>query len=187
MSRFPFSIGTVVLGGGALLLGGFLTVGFLLPGTWGARAERWLPVAPDSVFALLDGPAGWSAWAPVPDTGVSFEGPDGGPGARMTWDHPEWGSGSFEIVSARPGAEVRYRVLVQDGTMRTEGVVTLTPRDGGTALAWRESGDFGWNPLMGYWALFMERAQGREMNKSLEALEAVLTGSRPEAQAPGPG
>ena len=56
MNQSPFSMGTIVLGGGALLLMGFLFVGFLLPGTWEATRSRHIDSAPESVFPHLDSP-----------------------------------------------------------------------------------------------------------------------------------
>ena len=104
----------------------------------------------------------------------------------MTWDHPEWGSGSFEITEARPPSVVRYMVEVEGGAMRTEGVLELTRDGSGTLVAWTESGDFGWNPLMGYWALFMSRAQARELAKSLATLAQLTQADEATGQEEAP-
>ena len=59
----------------------------------------------------------------------------------------------------------------------TWGDVTLSPAEGGgTRMEWQERGDFGWNPLLSFMALGMSRMQGEEMSKSLDALEALLSG-----------
>ena len=184
MKQLPFSIGTVVLGTGAVVLMGFLFIGFLLPGTWTASRELVLQANPEQVFPHLDSPTAWRAWTALPDSGLSFEGPPRGTGARMSWDHPAWGTGSFEIVEAQPHTVVRYVVEVEGGAMRTEGTLELSAQDGRTLVTWTESGDFGWNPLMGYWALFMERAQSRELAKNLVRLgEVVATSGQEEAPA----
>ena len=173
--RLPLSFGTLILGGGALLLGVFLLGGFLLSGTWEVSREAVLDAHPEEVFPYLDGPEGWRAWTSLPDTGLTLEGPERGVGARMAWNHPEWGSGAFEIVRADAPTMVGYTVLVEDGAMRTDGSLELTDEGGSTRVSWTESGDFGWNPLMGYWSLFMERAQGRELEKSLQRLSDLVT------------
>ena len=183
MNQSPFSMGTIVLGGGALLLMGFLFVGFLLPGTWEATRSLHIDSAPESIFPHLDSPTAWRGWTALPDTGLTMEGPPRGAGASMSWHHPEWGTGSFEIVEAQSPTLVRYTVEVQEGTMRTDGVLELTRDEGGTLVTWTESGDFGWNPLMGYWGLFMGRAQGRELDKNLAGL-AQLVGTAPQEEAP---
>lgn len=184
MKQLPFSIGTVVLGTGALVLMAFLFIGFLLPGTWTASRELVLQAAPEQIFPHLDSPTAWREWNALPDSGLTLGGPPRGTGARMSWDHPDWGSGSFEIVEARPYTEVRYVVEVEGGAMRTEGTLELTPQGGRTLVTWTETGDFGWNPLMGYWGLFMERAQGRELAKNLVRLgELVAVPGQEEAPA----
>jgi len=91
----------------------------------------------------------------------------------MSWNDNELGNGTFEIIEAAPPNRLRYRVEVQGGSMRTEGTFTLRPEGAGSRVTWREEGDFGWNPLMGYWALFMARAQGRELEKALGRLETA--------------
>jgi uncharacterized protein YndB with AHSA1/START domain len=183
MTTSPFSFGTLILGGGALLLTAFLLVGFLLPGTWEARRALRVDAPPEVVFSHLDAPSAWRAWTALPDTGLTLEGPERGRGARMRWNHPECGSGSFEIVEAQAGGRVAYAVEVQEGAMRTDGVLELTPDEGGTLITWTERGDFGWNPLMGYWSLFMGRAQGRELEKNLAGLAELLSAT-PDGTTP---
>ncbi len=164
-----FGPGTLVLGGGAILMGAFLAVGFLLPGRWSADAATTLAADPVDVLRYLDSPEGWRAWTPWPDS-VTRSGPERGPGAGFVWSSRELGSGAFRIDDVDDTA-VRYSVDVAGAggsTLRTRGTVTLTPGPGGTSVRWHEEGDLGRNPLMGYWALFMERAQSTERQKSLE-------------------
>jgi len=178
MRDCPFSIGTVVLGGGAALLTLFLVIGFLLPTDWTAERSALLDEPAAEIFALLDSPEGWREWTQWPDSGLVRAGPERGAGASISWDDSEFGSGTFTIVEAVPDKWVRYEVVVRGGSIRTSGTVTLTPQDDGTRVAWQEDGDLGWNPLMGYWALSMSRAQGAELEKGLERLGAA-TGSVP--------
>ena len=171
MRTGPFSFGTVILGGGALLLGLFLAVGFLLPGSWSAGSERTVLAPIESVYPLLDSPAGWRQWTPWPERSLVESGPGRGVDATMSWDDFDVGNGTFTITEAVEPTRVRYRVIVQDSTLVTTGTLSLTPTDAGTRVVWREEGDFGWNPLMGYWALFMDRVQSRQMDRNLGELE----------------
>ncbi len=182
-----FGPGTLVLGGGAALLVGFLAVGFILPSTWQATAEATIGAPLDSVQALLDSPEGWRRWTPWPDSTAPGPGPEKGPGASMTWSDPELGSGAFRIVTVNVGASVdgprtiAYSVEVEGaagGALQTQGTLTLNARGDSTRVVWREEGDLGNNPLMGYWALSMERAQGTEMGKSLDRLAEVAGGAQ---------
>lgn len=180
--RSPGSLGARVLGTGAGLLLLFLLVGFLLSGRWEADRTLLIDAAPERIFAFLESPRGWRAWTPWPDSGLVTSGPPTGQGARMSWNDPNLGDGVFEIVEAQAPHLVRYRVSVQHNTMRTEGSVRLDPVDGGTRVSWVERGDFGNNPLMGYWALAMPRAQGRELEKSLNRLAEIVGDSTESAR-----
>jgi len=173
----PVSIGAKILGVGAGLLILFLLIGFLLPGSWEAEATADIPASPEAVFRFLDSPEGWRAWTPWPDSGVVRSGPARGEGAKLSWSDPELGSGSFSLVSVTPPERVQYVVDVGDGSMRTEGSVTLSSEEGGVHVTWHESGDLGHNPLMGYWALSMDRAQSQELSKGLDRLSGLLADS----------
>ncbi len=187
-ARPPFSLGVVVLGGGALVLSALLLLGFLLPSEWSAEASALVAAPAGDVYSYLDSPEGWRAWTTWPDSGLVREGPERGPGAAIRWDDRELGTGSFVVVDARPAERVGYAVEVGGGAMRTTGSLELWPEGDGVRVLWREEGDLGRNPLMGYWAFFMGRAQATELEKSLERLgDAAASGPRREAPAdPGP-
>lgn len=166
----------------ALLLG----VGLALPGTWSAERERVIEAPPDSVFAHLDVLERWDRWSPWPDVEITRSGPSRGKGATMAWDDPFAGAGSFSIEESSAPDRLAYRVEVEGGSMVTRGVFRLSPASGGTRVRWREEGDFGWNPLMGYAALTMHRVQGAELERGLARLAAVVeTGTLPDSLRPG--
>jgi hypothetical protein len=171
--RGTFGPGTIVLGGGAFLLLGFLAVGFFLPGEWEAGAEAVIPAPVERLLPLLDSPEGWRAWTTWPDSGLTRSGPERGAGASISWDDAELGSGTFTVDEVREGRSVAYSVEVEGvggAAMRTSGIVQLESMPGGTRVVWREEGDLGTNPLMGYWARSMRRAQSNEMEKGLDRL-----------------
>jgi len=175
VSSLPLSLGTRILGGGALFLLSVLFVGVILPADWEARASALVDANADEIYAVLDSPEGWRLWTAWPDSGLVRSGPERGAGASIRWDDRELGEGEFRIVEAVPGRTVRYAVQVGGGAMRTEGVLTLVPEDGGVRVRWEESGDLGRNPLMGYWAFFMDKAQTAELERSLDRLGALVT------------
>ncbi|MBM4183921.1 MAG: hypothetical protein FJ207_06795 [Gemmatimonadetes bacterium] len=181
MTRGPFSPGTMILGGGAVLLMGFLLVGYLLPSDWEAEASAGLPVAPEIVFGFLDSPEGWQRWTPWPESGVQRSGPERGAGASLSWDDPEVGTGSFTIAAAAAPTRVEYTVAIDEGAIQAAGSVDVAADGGGSRVTWRERGDLGWNPLMGYWALSMGRAQSEEMGKGLERLRTLAVEAATDA------
>lgn len=181
----PFSFGTRILAGGAAVLVLFLVVGLLLPATWSAERSTVIAASPHTIFLLLDSPEGWRRWTPWPDSGLVAEGPTRGPGSRVSWSSRDLGDGFFEIVESHEDVSVTYLVEVQGGSMRTEGRVDLEGVLEGTRVTWREEGDFGRNPLMGYWARFMRRAQEAEMAKGLEKLDEAATEGAHSSAPPG--
>lgn len=186
MIRGIFGPGTVVLGGGALLMIAFLAVGFFLPGTWEATVEVTLAASADELAPYLESPRGWRAWTTWPDS-VAAEGPARGPGAAMSWDDPQLGTGTFRIDGVDRDGGVRYSVAVEGvggGVMETSGSIALVSARDSTLVRWREEGDLGGNPLMGYWALSMKRAQSGEMRKSLDRLVEVASGGATLSPAP---
>jgi polyketide cyclase/dehydrase/lipid transport protein len=189
MIRGIFGPGTIVLGGAAALMILFLVVGFLLPKGWEAEASGRLDATPKEIMAFLDSPEGWQAWTAWPDSGVVRSGPARGPGAKIAWDDPELGSGTFTIVTVHEGSSVSYSVEVAgvaSALLRTRGSVTVAPVARGALVRWSEEGDLGRNPLMGYWALSMKRAQGTEMGKGLDRLGEVVREARGPGVQPAP-
>ena len=175
--KSPLSFGTKILGGGAGILIAMLLLGVLLPATWEAEASALLNASPSAAFSYLDSPSGWRSWTMWPDSGVELRGPERGAGSGFAWDDRGLGSGVFTIVEVRRPDVVRYRVEVGGGSMFTDGSLELVPEGTGTRIRWHETGDLGRNPLMGYWALSMDRAQSGELVKGLERLAALVADS----------
>jgi hypothetical protein len=188
MIRGAFGPGTIVLGGGAVALVLFLAVGFFLPTEWASEAVATLDTEPDEILAFLDSPEGWQSWTTWPDSSLVRSGPQRGPGAAISWDEREVGSGSFTIQTV-DSRVVTYAVEVAGAggaSMLTSGSVTMSTRGEGTVVRWEETGDLGRNPLMGYWSLSMGRAQRVEMEKGLERLREVTSEARDSQKSETP-
>lgn len=163
----------------AVLLLGFVAVGFLLSGEWQATRSIVVSAPPGEVFDHLDSVEGWSRWTPMPFVEGEVTGPSRGEGATLAWDDPQWGDGVWTLTRSEAPERVGYRVEVEGGSMVTRGQVELTSIAEGTRVSWTEEGDFGWNPLLAFMALGMERMQGEEMEKSLADLERLVVAGAP--------
>jgi hypothetical protein len=199
-------IGAWAMGILALLSLGVLAVGFVLPSTWEAEAEIVIEAPVDSVHPRVTAAAAWLDWTPGPDTGVERFGPPQGAGSGYRWDDPGYGKGEFRLTEVSlvppaegaetagtgvstdaPRANVRYQVEVEGGSIRIEGSMTLARESdgGGTRVSWREAGDFGWNPMLGYLSGRMAELQGEQLARSLQALKILVEEGGATAEVPG--
>ena len=159
-----------IIGG---LLVTFMTVGFLLPGTWSAEAGIEIMAEPDVVFPLLDDLGRWDEWTRWGGIESTISDPPRGSGAVRSWDDVQYGSGSVTIVESHSPDLVRYRVTIGEKA-GVVGTLRLTASRDGSVVTWLEEGDFGRNPLMGYVARTMSKSQGQQLTESLERLKDVV-------------
>jgi hypothetical protein len=166
----------LVFGAIGFLFGGFMLVGILLPGGWQAERTAEIAAPPEVLFSYMNGAGRWEEWTPTLESGSVRFGPAEGPGSGRRWNDPTYGTGEFVITSSEAPREVGYEVRVEDGAIRIIGRVELEPTTSGTRLTWREEGDFGWNPILGYMAARMDELQGAQMDASLASLRQVAEG-----------
>lgn len=164
----------------ALASGAFVVVGVLLPGRVEVVRSVEVRAAPEAVFPFLNELAAWDQWAPWGQVESRMEGPASGSGARRAWDDPGVGSGSFTLTAAHPPSRVDYVVEVEEGALRFEGTLVVEGRSAAAGAAvvsivtWTERADLGWNPLLGWTALAMDKSQGQVLRDSLERLRELV-------------
>lgn len=167
-------LGARIFGALAGILIVYLLIGLALPGTWEAEADIRLPLAPRAAFPYLDSTEEWLSWMPMPQTGVHRFGPERGEGSGFRWDDAQYGKGEAEILRSVGDTLVEYRVAVEEGALQIQGTLALRGQTGGSHLFWKESGDFGWNPLLGYAAHKMGESQSTAMHTSLAKLRDLM-------------
>ena len=122
----------------------------------------------------------WTAWSPWEDAdpGMTREyaGADDGVGARYRWSgNRRAGEGSMEIVGVDPrGVDIRLvftRPLAADNAVRFD----LTDDGTGTLVTWSMTGET--SGLAGVFSRIvpMDRLVGRDFERGLERLDAVVT------------
>lgn len=159
---------------GAVLTG----IGFFLPRT--AHVERSIVIdAPAAtVFTVLNGFrqfARWSPWADIdPQAATTFEGPETGVGARMTWSgNADVGSGSQEILESEPYRRIRLRLGFGDFSGDFTSTYALAPEAEGTRVTWGFDADYG-NSLLGrYFGLLSDAMIGPDYDKGLARLKTL--------------
>ncbi len=162
-----------VFGGIAAVLVTLMLIGVVLPGTWTAEASIQIEAAPAEVFPFLNDLSRWDMWTNWGEIDSELSDPSRGVGASRVWDDPNFGSGSVTITGSGPPTFVRYEVEVEGGASVT-GELRIQALGEKSRVTWREEGDFGRNPLMGYVARGMSESQGTQMAEGLEKLRYIF-------------
>ena len=162
-----------VFGGIGAVLVTLLLIGVVLPGTWSAEASIRIEAPPTEVFPYLNDLGRWDRWTNWGDIDSELSSPSRSVGASRTWDDPNFGSGSVTITESGSPTFVRYEVEI-DGGAAVSGELTIAAVEGASRVTWREEGDFGRNPLMGYVARGMPESQGAQLAEGLEKLRYIF-------------
>lgn len=156
-----------------------VVVGMFLSDNVHVERDTVIAAPPAEVFPLLTNMRAfnrWSPWADLdPDALYTFEGPDDGEGARMTWasENPSVGNGSMDIIESVPHKLVRYQL---DFGSQGDAVayMTLMPEGNGTRVAWAFDTEFGYNIVGRYLGLFLDNWVGSDYEKGLVRLKNLV-------------
>ena len=162
-----------IFGGIGTVLVTLILIGFLLPGTWSAEASIQIDAVPTEVFPFLNDLSRWDTWTNWGDIESELSDPSQSVGASRSWDDPNFGTGSVTITGSGPPTFVRYEVEVEGGAS-VSGELRIEAIGGGSRVIWREEGDLGRNPLMGYVARGMPKSQGAQLAEGLEKLRYIF-------------
>lgn len=139
-----------------------VVVGFLLPRTRHLERSLLIDAPPSVVFAQVNGFMSFNDWSPfvatTPDAEYTWEGPDFGVGAKLSWvtQDPQAESGSQTVVASTPYERVDVEIDLGDGGT-AQSAMLLRPEGVGTHLTWTFDTDFGLNLFGRYFGLFLER------------------------------
>ena len=150
-----------------------LLIGVVLPGTWAAEASIEIEADPTEVFPFLNDLGRWDRWTNWGDIDSELSDPSRNVGASRTWNDPNFGSGSVTIIESGSPTFVHYQVEIEGGAL-VNGSLTIESVEGKSRVTWREEGDFGRNPLMGYVARGMPESQRAQLADGLEKLRYIF-------------
>ena len=150
-----------------------MVIGFVLPGTWSAEASIEIEAVPTEVFPFLNDLSRWDTWTNWGDIDSELSDPSRGVGASRSWEDANFGSGAVTITGSEGPTVVRYKVEIEGGAT-VNGELRIEALRGTSRVTWREDGDFGRNPLMGYVARGMAKSQGAQLAEGLEKLRYIF-------------
>jgi uncharacterized protein YndB with AHSA1/START domain/muconolactone delta-isomerase len=121
----------------------------------------------------------WSAQHKLdPQTKMTLEGPEAGPGARVKWSSaaPSVGDGSLEIKTSDQDSKV---VMDLDSKWSGENkayTITLTPAQNGKTVTinWAYDADYGWNLIWRYAGLYIHGDPATQIQLNLSDLSQML-------------
>lgn len=158
-----------------------VAVGFVLPSKYHVERSLEIKAPAEKVFALVNDPKQWATWSVWnkrdPAMKVVYSGAPSGAGAKWAWESKSEGSGEMEFTRAEPPKLLAYKLYFPDFGSTSTGTMVLVPAGDATRITWANDGDMGGNPLLHYFAFFMDRMIGPDF-------EAGLWGLKARAEAP---
>jgi uncharacterized protein YndB with AHSA1/START domain len=154
----------------------FLVGAMLITPTY--KVERGIVInAPaKKIYPLVADPKAWKRWSiwdqREPNMKVAYSGAPAGQGAKWAWESKD-GKGSMEFTAAEPDKSLRYLLTFIDMGTTSTGAFTFRPEGNGTRVSWTNEGDMGGNPMMRWFAPFMEKMIGPDFDGGLANLKAL--------------
>jgi len=160
-----------------------LLVGLFLPRSY--HLERTIDIQADTEtiypdLASLRRWPEWTAWNKGMDPAAEFKfgTPETGVGAEYSWSGPVLGQGRLKLTKTDPAKGIEYSLEFENGSMTSEGAITMEKVAGVIRVTWVDRGDLGRSPVNRYFGLLMDSLVGPNFEKGLQTLK-----SRAEAAA----
>ncbi|MGJ3243180.1 MAG: SRPBCC family protein [Opitutales bacterium] len=160
-----------------LLVGGWIGLAYLLPGTYVVSRSTLIEAPRESVWPLVANLDAWPEWGVWferdPDMDLAYSMKKRGEGATLSWQSETEGNGRVEVLTYDAYKGYSYELTFEAWDMRAIGTFTLNPyRDGAaTRIIWTDTGDLGYNPLLRWLGLFLDGMIGPDFEAGLANLK----------------
>jgi len=157
-----------------------IAIGFMLPSTYTITRSVVIKADTARVHTLVGDLERWPEWTTWlqddPTIVVTLGATTAGMGASQTWVGDS-GSGELTFTRCDPAWGIAYDMGFDQGKYFAECDMTYHPKDGGTEVVWRMTGDNGLNVLQRYMGLVMDAMVGPMFEDGLNRLKlAAETG-----------
>lgn len=164
-----FVVGLIVL---------LVVVSLFLPAHIHVERTALVKGSPETVYKLVTHLPSWERWSPWhridPQMKVEYATISEGLGAQYSWksENDRVGNGSIKIVDLKPASYVKTEMnFMENGIATSEYFLAPTPE--GTQVKWTMDSEAGWNPMMRYMGLMMDKWVGPDYEKGLHYLDSV--------------
>ena len=169
-----------ILIGLAVLVALLLVVVALQPSEFHVERTATIAAPQADVFARVNDLHKWEAWSPWakldPTAKTTFEGPEAGQGAAMTWaGNDKVGEGKMTIIESRPSDLVKLKVdFVKpfEGTSNSE--FNFKPEGDKTAVTWAMSAHHNFMEKAFCLVMNGKKMIGDDMQKGLAQMQSLL-------------
>lgn len=153
-----------------------LMIGLFLPRTYHVERSIDVQAGTGAIYPDLAGLRRWPEWTVWnrdmdPDVEMTYGSPDTGEGAEYSWRGPKLGNGQLKLVKANPATGIAYELSFDNGSMLSEGAISMEKAAGVVRVTWSNHGSLGKNPVNRYFGLMMDRIMGPDFEKGLQRLK----------------
>lgn len=167
-----------ILGGLAVLVLLLVAVAFFLPRTYRVERQLVMKAKADAVFAQFADLRTWKNWGAWqerdPAMKLTYSEKSTGIGAWSAWESKSEGNGKMTITGVEAGQRVTYKLEFPDMGTSSTGTMELVPADGGVKVVWFDAGDLGMNPMFRWFGLFLDKMIGKDFERGLEKMKAIV-------------
>lgn len=161
-----------------------VVVGVLLPSH--GHVERVVEVSSPArqVYDTLNTYRRFPQWSALrsfdPQAQINIEGPDSGPGAKVSWtsSSDRFGNGSYEIVKSEQDQSIEVKVDNNWVGKDKKYTIKLEPsaKGGIMKIRWAYDTDYGWDLISRYGGLYIYGTPAQTIQSDLNAIAAMLAG-----------
>ena len=154
-----------------------LAAGFLLPAEYSAQRSVTINAPVDKVFPLVANQKEWKRWSVWnqrdPNMTMTYAGPEAAVGSKWTWTSKSEGNGGMEIVKADFDKTVAYVLTIEGIDNPFNGRIDFAPAGDKVKVTWTGEGNVGMSPIGRWFAFFMDKMLGPDLEGSLKNLKEL--------------
>ncbi len=156
-----------------------ILVSYLLPGHVVVSRSAEIKAPVDAVYTQVADFNNWNNWSPwyKKDTNMkqTISGTAGMGKHAMKWESEkkEVGKGSIEFDKVVENKSIDATLTFEDMGMNSTIMYRFEPIATGTKITWSDSAVLGYNPMMRWMGLFMDKFMGPDFEAGLKSMKEV--------------